>query len=51
MFFDQVLGAGILVTTVFACIDPHNANPKGMTPFIVGLSALAVGLSYGANAG
>ena len=51
MFFDQVVGAAILVTTVFATTDPFNANPPGMAPLIIGLSATAMGLAFGPNAG
>jgi len=51
MFFDQIVGANFLVTTVFATTDPFNANPPGMAPFFIGLSATAMGLAFGGNAG
>jgi len=51
MFFDQIVGANILVTTAFALTDQYNANPPGMAPFFIGLSATAMGLAFGGNAG
>ena len=51
MFFDQVLGGGLIATTVLAVTDLQNANPKGMAPFIIGLSAAAGGLAWGPNSG
>ena len=51
MFFDEVLGAGVLVTTVFSTTDPFNANPPGMAPLLIGLSATAMGLAFGPNSG
>ena len=51
MLVDQMVGAWILVTTVLATTDPKNANPPGMAPYFIGLSATAVGLAWGENAG
>jgi len=51
MFFDQVVGTFILVSTVLALTDPRNAYPPGMAPLFIGLSATAVGVAYGGNAG
>ena len=51
MLIDQMVGAWILVTTVLATTDPKNANPPGMAPYFIGLSATAVGLAWGDNAG
>jgi glycerol uptake facilitator protein len=51
-FFDQVIGTAFLVAFIFAIIDEFNAPVKGnMAPFVVGLIVVAIGLSYGANAG
>jgi glycerol uptake facilitator protein len=51
-FFDQVIGTAFLVGFIFAIIDEFNAPVKGnMAPFVVGLIVMAIGLSYGANAG
>lgn len=51
MFFDQVFGSAILATTVLAVTDPFNANPPGMAPWFIGMSATTIGLSFGSNAG
>ena len=51
MLIDQMVGAWVLVTTVLATTDPKNANPPGMAPYFIGLSATAVGLAWGGNAG
>lgn len=53
MLIDQIMGSAILATTVLACTDKRNndGGPRGMAPLIIGLSATAVGLSYGVNAG
>ncbi|HWE08912.1 MAG TPA: MIP/aquaporin family protein [Solirubrobacteraceae bacterium] len=51
-FFDQVIGTGFLVGFIFAVTDEYNAPVKSnMTPLIVGFIVVAIGLSYGANAG
>jgi glycerol uptake facilitator protein len=51
-FADQVIGTAFLVGFIFAITDEFNAPVKGnMAPFIVGLIVVAIGLSYGANAG
>lgn len=51
MLVDQMVGAWVLVTTVLSTTDPKNANPPGMAPYFIGLSATAVGLAWGGNAG
>ena len=51
LFFDLMTGGWILVSTVLATTDPKNANPPGMAPWFIGLSATAVGLSYGSRSG
>jgi len=51
MFLDQVLGSFVLVTTVFSTTDPKNANPPGMAPLLIGLSATSMGLAFGPNSG
>jgi glycerol uptake facilitator protein len=51
-FFDQVIGTAFLVGFIFAITDEYNAPVKGnLTPLIVGFIVVAIGLSYGANAG
>jgi glycerol uptake facilitator protein len=51
-FIDQVVGTAFLVGFVFAVVDEFNQPPRGnLAPWIVGLVVVAVGLSFGANAG
>ncbi len=51
-FFDQVIGTAFLVGFIWACIDEYNAPVKSnMTPLIVGFIVVAIGISFGANAG
>jgi glycerol uptake facilitator len=49
---DQIVGTFFLVLFVFAVIDGFNLGVKAnMTPFIIGMVVMAVGISFGANAG
>ena len=49
---DQIIGTAFLVGFIFAVTDEFNAPVKAnMTPLIVGFIVVAIGLSYGANAG
>lgn len=51
-FMDQVIGTAFLVGFIFAVTDEFNAPVKGnLAPLIVGFIVVAIGLSYGANAG
>ena len=51
-FFDQVIGTAFLVGFIFAVTDEFNAPVKAnMAPLIIGFIIVAIGLSYGANAG
>jgi glycerol uptake facilitator protein len=51
-FLDQVVGTGLLVAAIFALTDARNQPPMGnIAPFVVGLVVVAVGISFGANAG
>src|ERR671933_1946576 len=51
-FVDQIVGTAFLVGFVFAIVDELNQPPKAnLAPFVVGLIVVAVGLSFGANAG
>ena len=51
-FIDQVVGTAFLVGFVFAVVDEFNQPVKAnLAPFIIGLVVVAVGLSFGANAG
>lgn len=49
---DQVVGTALLVGVIFALTDPRNTPPPaGLAPLLVGLLVLAIGVSFGANAG
>jgi glycerol uptake facilitator protein len=51
-FVDQVIGTALLAGCVFAITDELNqAVRANMAPFIVGLIVVAIGISFGANAG
>jgi glycerol uptake facilitator protein len=51
-FIDQVVGTAFLVAFVFAVVDEVNQPVKAnLAPLIVGFVVVAVGLSFGANAG
>lgn len=49
---DQIVGTAILLGAIFALSDPRNTRPpQGLAPLLVGLVVLAIGVSYGFNAG
>jgi glycerol uptake facilitator protein len=49
---DQIVGTAILIAVIAAIIDARNQPPQGnLAPFIVGLVVVAIGLTYGTNAG
>jgi glycerol uptake facilitator protein len=51
-FVDQVVGTAFLVGFIFALVDERNQPPKAnLAPVVVGLVVVAIGLSFGANAG
>jgi glycerol uptake facilitator protein len=51
-FVDQVVGTALLVGFVFAVTDEFNQAVRGnLAPLIVGFIVVAVGISFGANAG
>jgi glycerol uptake facilitator protein len=51
-FMDQVIGTAFLVAFIFAVTDEFNAPVKSnLAPLIVGFIVVAIGISYGANAG
>jgi glycerol uptake facilitator protein len=51
-FMDQIIGTAFLVGFIFAITDEFNAPVKGnLAPLIVGFIVVAIGMSYGANAG
>jgi glycerol uptake facilitator protein len=51
-FLDQVIGTAALVAFVFAITDEYNTPVHAnLAPLIVGFIVVAIGLSFGANAG
>jgi glycerol uptake facilitator protein len=51
-FLDQLIGTGLLVLLVFAIIDEFNMPPgANLTPLLVGLVVVAIGMSFGAMHG
>jgi glycerol uptake facilitator len=51
-FIDQVVGTALLVAFVFAVTDEFNQPVRAnLAPLLVGFIVVAVGLSFGANAG
>jgi glycerol uptake facilitator protein len=51
-FVDQVVGTAFLAGFVLALIDEFNQPPKAnLAPVVVGFVVMAVGISFGANAG
>jgi glycerol uptake facilitator protein len=51
-FADQVIGTGFLVMFILAVTDEYNSPVKAnLAPLVVGFIVVAIGISYGANAG
>lgn len=51
-FADQVVGTALLVGLIFAIVDIRNSPPQAnVAPYIIGLLVVAIGLSFGYNAG
>lgn len=51
-FVDQVVGTGILLLVIVAILDKRNTAVRGnLAAFMIGLLVVAIGLSFGANAG
>ncbi|MER8086346.1 MIP/aquaporin family protein [Streptomyces sp. NPDC056230] len=49
---DQVIGTAILILLIFAVTDLLNTPPgANISPFIVGLIVVAIGMAWGTNAG
>jgi len=50
--FDQILGTFLLVYLIMAITDARNSPPlSNMAPFIIGMLVVAIGMSFGTNAG
>jgi MIP family channel proteins len=51
-FIDQVVGTALLMASIVAVTDPrNNPTPGWFTPVIVGMVVIAIGVSFGFNAG
>jgi len=51
-FRDQIIGTAILVFLIFALTDARNSPPlANLTPLLVGLLVVAIGMAWGTNAG
>jgi glycerol uptake facilitator len=51
-FIDQIVGTAFLVCFVFAVVDEFNQPVRAnLAPLIIGFVVVAIGLSFGANAG
>ncbi|HEX5113972.1 MAG TPA: MIP family channel protein [Pseudonocardiaceae bacterium] len=51
-FVDQIVGTALLLAVIAALLDRRNSAPAAnLTPFIVGLVVVVIGLSFGTNAG
>jgi glycerol uptake facilitator protein len=51
-FIDQIVGTAFLVALIFALIDVRNQPVKAnLAPLIIGFVVVAIGVSFGANAG
>jgi MIP family channel proteins len=51
-FFDQIIGTALLMLVIFGVTDRRNAPaPGSLTPVIVGLLVLLIGMTFGHNAG
>lgn len=49
---DQMVGTAILLLLICALIDQRNTGPlSNMAPFVTGLIVVAIGLTFGTNAG
>jgi glycerol uptake facilitator protein len=47
-FLDQTIGTALLVMMIFAITDERNQPPANLTPILVGLVVVAIGISFGA---
>jgi glycerol uptake facilitator protein len=51
-FRDQVIGTAILLFLIFAITDARNSAPlANLTPFIIGLLIVGIGMAWGTDAG
>lgn len=46
-FLDQVIGTALLLLMIFAITDERNTPPGNMTPLMVGLVVVVIGMAFG----
>ncbi len=46
-FLDQVIGTALLLLMIFAITDERNTPPGNMTPIMVGLIVVVIGMAFG----
>src|SRR5271165_5517755 len=46
-FLDQVIGTALLMLMIFAITDDRNTPPGNMTPLMVGLVVVVIGMAFG----
>jgi len=46
-FIDQVIGTALLLLMIFAITDERNTPPGNMTPIMVGLVVVVIGMAFG----
>jgi glycerol uptake facilitator protein len=46
-FLDQLIGTALLLLLIFAITDERNAPPGIMTPLLIGLVVVGIGMSFG----
>jgi glycerol uptake facilitator protein len=47
-FLDQVIGTALLLFLIFAITDEHNQPAGNLTPLLIGLVVIVIGMSFGA---
>jgi glycerol uptake facilitator protein len=46
-FLDQMVGTALLLLLIFAITDERNAPPGNLTPLLIGLVVVGIGMSFG----
>jgi glycerol uptake facilitator protein len=46
-FLDQIIGTALLLLLIFAITDERNSPPGNLTPLMIGLVVVAIGMSFG----
>ena len=51
MILEQAIAVSLIVLCAFSTADPRNALPPGLAPFMIGIIAMTVGLTFSNNSG